>query len=153
METKTSVKELYRAKYSGEELGCLMEIMGRDALPTFDEICERVQRSFDYPDGASEDDIRFHDLFRLPVLSADCAAVAVHNFVVQAIRREFFARLTRPECVALANILYKHGGAFVICPACQEETTYKYAESLVRDWEEEHRSEEPIKVPDESYYM
>lgn len=153
METKVSVKELYRAKYSGEELARLMEIMDREALPTFEKICESVQKSFDFPDGATEYEKRFREIMRVPPLSEDRAADEIHFAVVKAIRREFFARLTRSECVALANVLYKHGGEFVICPACPEETTYKYPEDLVRDWEEEHRSEERIKVPDESFYV
>lgn len=153
METKTTVKELYRAKYSGEELARLMEIMDRDALPAFEEICAGVQKEFDFPEGATEEQKKFHELFRLPPMTEERAADAVHFLVIKAIRREYFARLTREECVALANILYKHGGALTICPACPDETTYKYAEDLVRDWEEEHRSETPIKAPDEDFYM
>ena len=130
-----------------------MEIMDREALPTFEKICESVQKSFDFPNGATEDEIKFREIMRVQPLPEDRAADEIHYAVVKAIRREFFARLTRPECVALANILHKHGGAFVICPACPEETTYKYADDLARDWEVEHTGEERIKVPNESFYM
>lgn len=169
METKTTVKGLYCAKYSGEELARLMKLYGSDALDVFDKICERVQKAFDFPEGADETEKLLREMLEIPPMTEEEAADNVHCCVLEAIRRKYFADMSREEAVALANILYKHGGALTVCPSfaekicentscwtpapCGLETTYSDPHRIANEWGESHPGEAPIKAPDEDFFM
>lgn len=169
METKTTVKDLYRAKYSGEELARLMELYDKDALDVFDKICEKVQKAFDFPKRADETEKLLREMLEIPPMTDEEAADNVHFRVLEAIRRKYFADMSREEAVALANILHKHGGALTVCPSfaekicentsywtpapCGLETTYRDPYRIVNEWEESHPGEATIKAPDEDFFM